>query len=130
MNLTLKILSLLICILIFIGIYYRKNKKRHVPIMLTAFTLDVTMVLYIELTRHAIKTSLHPPHPFVTFHVVISVVVMILYLVQIWAGIKLYRGGKTRNFHRKIAVLFIIFRLGNLVTSFFVDHFTHLPLID
>lgn len=119
-----KLLSFFVCILIFTGIYFRKNKKLHVPIMLTALGLDVAMVLYIELTRHAIKTSLHPPHPFVTFHVIISVIVMILYLVQVWSGIKLYRGDATRPLHRKIAALFIIFRLGNLLTSFYVDHFT------
>ena len=122
----IKLLSLFTCILIFIGIYFRKNRQRHVPIMLTAFGLDVSMVLYIELTRHAIKTSLHPPHPFVTFHVVISVTVMILYLIQVWSGIQLYRGKNIRNFHRKLAVAFVIFRLGNFVTSLFVEHFVRM----
>lgn len=122
----LKLISVFTCVLIFIGICYRKNRKRHVPIMLTAFTIDVAMVLYIELTRHAIKTSLHPPHPFVTFHVCISVILMILYLVQVWVGFKLYRGGTMRSFHRKMAVAFVIFRLANLVTSFYVEQFTHL----
>lgn len=122
----LKLISVFTCLLIFIGIYYRKNRKRHVPIMLTAFSVDVVMLLYIELTRNAIKTSLHAPHPFVTFHVGISVILMILYLIQIWTGFKLYRSGTMRSTHRKMAVAFVVFRLANLVTSFYVDHFTHL----
>ncbi len=119
----LQFFSFLICLLIATGIYHRHNRKRHVPLMLTAFGLDMLMVLYIELTRDAINEAIHPPHPFVTFHVVISVLVVVLYLTQLFSGLKLLKFGTHRRFHKISAAAFIVMRLANLITSLFVEQF-------
>lgn len=119
----LQFFSFLICLLIAAGIYFRKDRRRHVTIMLTAFGLDMLMVLYIEFTRDAINEAIHPPHPFITFHVVISILVVLLYLTQLFSGLKLLKHGTHRQFHKFSAAAFIVMRLANLVTSLFVESF-------
>jgi hypothetical protein len=91
--------------------------------MLTAFTADIGMVLYIELTRDAIKTSLHPPHPFVTFHVIVSVLVVLAYFIQIFFGFRLWKTGTWRKSHRSTGMAFIVLRLVNFVTSLKIEDF-------
>lgn len=122
-SLALKILSGVVCLIILVGLAYRRRKKMHAGLMMTAFVIDVAMVLYIELTRQAIATAIHPPHPFVRLHVTISITVMILYVFQIVTGMRRYKTGSRRDGHRLGAVLFVIFRLGNFVTSLWVEQF-------
>ena len=124
-SLILKIISFGVCLIILIGLAYRHNRRVHPKLMMSAFVIDVAMVLYIELTRHAVNTALHPPHPFVMIHVAISVTVMILYLVQIGLGIRLMKGRGTSRVHGRIGWLFVGLRLANFITSLWVERFVH-----
>lgn len=119
-------ISTLIVLLIAAGLWYRKQARVHIPLMLSAFVLDVLLVLYIEITRHAIETVgteiTAPTHnDLLVFHVIVSLLTLLLYVGLTWSGIKLYRGdhGK-RNLHRNMAAAFILCRLSNYVTSFWV----------
>jgi hypothetical protein len=119
--------STLAILLIGLGWTFRYHPKRHIPLMLSAFLVDIGVLLYIEVTRHAIHTleeSLHTPasKALLLFHVAVSLLMVLLYVAQIGSGIWLYRvpGPQIRNFHRYSALTFVTCRLLNYITSFFV----------
>jgi len=118
--------STLVIALILLGLKFRHQAKIHISIMVLAFLIDLVLLLYIETSRHAIA---HVAHSVATaqaetllyFHVTVSVFTLILYIVQIASGIKLYKGFElSRKFHQRAAILFIACRLLNYVTSFFI----------
>lgn len=121
----LKTLSCFVFLLINLGLIYRKNRRRHVRLMSAAFVIDLLLVLYIELTKNAVKTAVHPPHAFILFHVVVSVLVLVGYVAQIILGRKLLKGAgaDVRKTHIRVGASFYVLRLTNLVTSFFVEGF-------
>src|SRR5262249_11145139 len=98
----------------------------HMPCMVSAFALDLGLVLYIELTRHAIaavgKAVQRPlPHGLLLFHVAVSLLVLVLYGLQLWLGSSLFKGREDRRtLHRNLGIRFVVFRLTNYVTSMFV----------
>jgi uncharacterized membrane protein YozB (DUF420 family) len=120
----LKLTSLFVLILIGFGLYYRKERPKHIIFMSSAFLIDIAIVAYIEFTREAINTTLHPPHAFIIFHVIISVLVIVLYLHQIISGIKILKNKISKTWHRNVGISFVVLRLLNFVTSLFVENFT------
>ncbi len=114
-------LSTFVIVLIAIGIAQRKNTKVHYPIMVTAFLLDLGMVLYIEITREAIKTVGSSVSGFVWFHATISTIVLVLYIVQFCIGRSIMKGNVVKkSTHRNIGILFVVLRLTNYFTSMFM----------
>ena len=71
----------------------------------------------------AIDSAASPFHPFLTFHVIISMIVMVLYLHQVVSGLLIYFRNVQWPLHKTGGIAFIIFRIGNLVTSLFLDQF-------
>jgi hypothetical protein len=118
-----KLISFGVCVIIVIGLYYRKRRRVHIPLMASAFCIDLGLLLYIELTRQAIRTVTHQPHPFVAVHSLISILVAIAYVVQIASGIALAKTGRWRCVHRFTAPIFVVLRLSNFITSLWVDAF-------
>ena len=117
----LNILSTLVLFIIAAGIMRRRTPKVHYPLMLTAFTLDIGMVLYIELAREAVKTAMSGPPPLLMFHIVVSCLVIVCYLTQFFLGWRLLKGKSTnRRAHLITAILFCVLRLTNYVTSFMI----------
>lgn len=122
----LVIVSTLILILIGFGLAYRKRPVVHIPIMVAAFVADIGLVLYIEWSRHAVETfttSVQDPvnNQLLLFHIVVSLLTILLYIALIVSGIKLFKGGRAAlNLHRGLAAVFLICRLTNYVTSFWV----------
>lgn len=90
----IQLLSCLVYAILLLGFALRRQKNYHAPIMLTAFACDLSLVLYIELTRAAIHTALHPPAAFVSFHVAVSVLTVALYFFQAAYGLRMYRASK------------------------------------
>ena len=41
-----------------IGYLQRRTRSRHVPLMLAGIFMDIGLVLYLELTKHAVETAL------------------------------------------------------------------------
>lgn len=123
-------ISTLVLLVIAAGVWFRKRPEIHIPLMAAAFAIDLGLLLYIEFSRHAIETlsetiqttSQTPAQEgLLLFHVAISALMLVLYIVQIITGIQLFRGSHpTRLFHRYSAVLFVVCRLLNYATSFFV----------
>lgn len=119
----LKVISIFICGLIIVAVWQHKRRRLHIAMLLSAFLLDLGLVLYIELTREAVQTAVSKPHPFVMFHILISVGCILANAVQISSGVNYIRSGNGRAFHRLMAKTFLILRVSNLVTSFGLHHF-------
>ena len=115
-------ISTVVIVLIALGIYYRKRTSVHYPIMLTAFALDIGMVLYIEIKRHAVKQVIDmTPGPLLWFHIVVSTVVLLLYFVQFYFGWRLKSGKSTsKALHRNTGITFCVLRMINYVTSYII----------
>lgn len=96
--------------------------------MLTAFVIDISEVLYIELNRHAIKTavsifSLLNGRTLLMIHIAISLVATLLYFYLIASGFKLLKDRQNpsqRAKHKKMSYIFITARLLNFITSFLI----------
>ena len=115
----LRILNVLVFILLLIGFANRRQARIHVPIMVTSFVLDMLMLIYIEVTRHAIEQAVGETNLTMKVHIAASLVVVILYVGQIITGIRKKRGRSSR-WHGKAGVVFLTARFVNLVTSFLV----------
>lgn len=116
----LKIISIVACLLLAAGYVNRRRKRVHIPLMLSAFVVDMGLVLYIELNRGAINTARTTTSGLMIFHIAISVGVVLLYLWQIYSGIRRARGGESVS-HGITGVMLLVTRLGNLITSFMVS---------
>jgi len=118
------LISFIVLILLFIGLWVRhKYNKAHIIIMSFCFLCDVSLVLVIELTRNAIETALNPHHPFLTFHIIISVLVLVFYVIQIILGIKLLKHKIRPQWHKWCGISFIVLRITNFVTSLYLEKF-------
>ena len=119
-NHPLKLLSVLVCVILVIGVLYRRRKRIHIPLMLTAMAIDVGMVLYLEIRRGVLESiPSRPMTPLLVIHITISVLVLILYGVQVVTG---YHNSKGRRsaWHPRIAALLLPLRFANLITSFMI----------
>lgn len=127
-------ISTLVLIILAIGLSNRHNRKIHIPLMMTAFIIDLSMVLIIEFQRHAIENVIINRNGFVWFHVTISTLVLVLYIVLGRTGSemsKLAQGpilyeSKLIKIHKYASILFVICRLTNYVTSMFMPVQIHL----
>ena len=107
-------------VLLIIGVLNRRRVRVHVPIMVSAITIDVGLVLYLELARGVIESIPgREKSPLLMFHILLSVTVLVLYGIQIVTGIKKARG-KPNATHGKVMIWLLVIRFGNLITSFLV----------
>lgn len=119
-------ISTLVILIVFVGLLYRHKKKIHIPLMSTAFAIDVILVLIIELQRQAIENVLVNRSIFVWFHVLISVSVLVFYIILAKTGTEMAKAvridaeTKLVRIHKFSAIIFVILRLTNYVTSFFM----------
>lgn len=96
--------------------------------MTTAFVLDLSLVLTIELRRQAIERVLVNHSSFVWFHVSVSILVLLLYITLAWSGTAMSKikspeelnTSMVRNIHRAASMVFVLLRLTNYVTSFYM----------
>lgn len=116
----LKIISIGVCIALIIGYVNRRRPRVHVPLMLAAFVVDLAMVVYIELARDAIASAQAKMGVVMIVHILISVAVLVLYVVQVVSGLANLRGRRSRR-HGPAGKSLLVLRLGNLLTSFLVS---------
>ena len=114
-------IALVLC-LIFVGVYFRRKKRIHVPIMLSSLVLDLSAVVYLELDRNVImKAYERTPEALMKVHLVFAVFTLLGYGLALVTGINLLRGNnKLRYLHRLNACIFLIARVGVLITSFWI----------
>lgn len=126
----LHIVSTLVVAIIALGLYFRHRQPDfHWRLMVSAFAIDLFLVLYIELTRHAVETVVTGFRPFLWLHAAISLSVLVLYVLLLGLGRRLllvhaHRGGasavldtQVRTMHRNFGMLFCVMRGLNYVTA-------------
>ena len=114
--------SSLIVVLLALGLSLRHRRPRlHVRLMISAFVLDVLLVLYIEISRHAVERVVERVHPMIWFHAAVSVGVLLCYVAMILLGRSVLAGRDgSRNWHRHVGMTFVVLRSLNYVTSYMV----------
>jgi hypothetical protein len=119
--------SSFVLILITLGILYRRHWSLHRYLMLTAFFIDVSIVIVVELNRQALEHVLWETQTnFVYFHILVSLVTLVLYFFLFISGSKMLnmKMGKIPfkhnhlYMHRAQAGLFVLMRIINYITSF------------
>ena len=116
----LKLLSAFVCVLIVIGLLNRRRKRVHIPLMLSAFIIDLSIVLYLEIRRGVIESIPdRPMTPLLIVHIIISVAVLVLYGIQVYTGIQNAKGRRSA-WHPKVARVFVVLRFANLLTSWMI----------
>ena len=89
-------------------------------LMISAITIDLGLVLYLEIARGVVESiPARPMTPLLFVHILMSVSVIVMYGVQVYGGIKNARGNRSVA-HRKVMPWLLLIRFGNLVTSFLV----------
>lgn len=96
------------------GLLSRKNRKLHVKLMLTGISLDVALVLFLQITREAVQTALKFELSALQHtHIAFSTAALLLYPLVIFLGWGLYNSPQNsalRQRHRAIAILCFILR--------------------
>ena len=121
-----KLLSPISVILVALGLMTRKDTSKHVPLMLSAFVVDFILLIMIEFTDHAVEVVVEEVqnpamNMFTIFHASISTVLLLLYFALIYTGFaRLKDRTKFVQLHKILAYAFIIFKLTNFITAFYV----------
>lgn len=113
--------SLLIVILMMVGIFYRKQRTRHIKIMSLAMIWDILLILQIELSRSAIlKASRAVENAMIlNIHVAIAVSTVLFYGLMVFTGRKLLAGNlEFRPRHKLLGWTTLALRILTFVTSF------------
>ena len=121
-----KLLSPISVILVALGLMTRKDTSKHVPLMLSAFVVDFILLIMIEFTDHAVEVVVEEVqnpamNMFTISHASISTVLLLLYFALIYTGFaRLKDRTKFVQLHKILAYAFIIFKLTNFITAFYV----------
>lgn len=99
--------------LLVVGYGLRRRLRLHVTLMLSGILLDVSLVLYLEMTRGAVEKALSFELSFFKqLHVVFSAAALALYLPTVVLGAALLRGrgSPLRSVHIRIATTALCLR--------------------
>jgi len=118
----LHVISTAAVLAIFAGLWFRtRDRRTHKRLMIGAFITDLLTAAYIEITTHVVEQVAREMSSLMLFHVVVSVGFIVLYFVMFALGRRLDAGREeARSAHRNIGILFLLLRLANYVTSYFV----------
>lgn len=117
-----QIQSSLILVLLFVGLYFKRDRARHVKIMYTAIAWDILLVLQIEFTRSAIAkaSKVIQNTAILNIHVALALTTVVLYFGLIYLGRKMLRGEHVnRALHKNLGLMTVLLRILVFVTSFF-----------
>lgn len=114
----LHIVSSIVLVMVAAGLYFRRKTVVHMRFMVAAFLLDLALVLYIEMTRHAVEKVASHVRPLVYVHAAISLGVLIAYVIMILLGRRVLKGKRaSRSTHRHLGMAFVVLRVLNYVTA-------------
>lgn len=120
-TMAMQIQSLAIVVLMLVGIYFRRQRKRHIKIMSFAMIWDVILILQIELSRSAIlKASQAVKNTMLlNIHVSFAVSTVIFYAFMVYTGRKLLNGDNSiRPRHKMLGWTTLFLRVLTFITSF------------
>ncbi|MCA9320890.1 MAG: DUF420 domain-containing protein [Planctomycetes bacterium] len=112
-------------ILIVAGLIMARDRRRHVPLMLAAFALDMVGLVIVEFGP-LLSGKTDPVSGLATefawaktIHAVFATVAVVGYIMQIISGRKILAGDRTQLIaHKKWARIFLTMRLLAYVTMF------------
>lgn len=107
--------------LLTIGLVLRKQTVLHVCLMLLGIWMDITLVLYLQVTRSAVQTALSFELSLLEqVHIGLSTVALILYLPVMVLGLWLIKGSAPdwRRWHLRVGLLAYCFRTGGFCFMF------------
>jgi hypothetical protein len=113
--------SFCIVALMLIGLFFRRQRKKHITIMSIAMIWDLLLILQIEFSRSAIlKASKAATNELLlNIHVSIAVSTVILYIFMVYTGRALLAGRtEVRKKHRILGYSTFLMRILTFVTSF------------
>lgn len=131
LSLATKGLNTLIALLVIpYGLARRRRPKIHIPVMLTAFVVDLGNVLLVEYVarlghgKGAVEEGFEALTGSGTalqrFHIIVSVACILGYVAAAITGRRLYRTGSGRWIHRANALVFLFTRYASYITSFWM----------
>lgn len=117
-----QIQSIIVYALMVFGISKRKQRKIHVPTMITVLTWDILLILQIEINRgaveKAVKAVINPI--LLNIHVSFAISCVVFYLLLIFTGRKILSGEQSyQSRHRLFGWSAFILRTLTLITSYF-----------
>jgi uncharacterized membrane protein YozB (DUF420 family) len=104
-----------------LGVYLRRDRKKHVKIMSSAIAWDILLILQIELSRGAIKkASAVMTNPMLLkVHLFFAIGSVVLYVLMVLSGRKLLAGDNSvRQKHKLLGRTTLFFRIMTFITSF------------
>lgn len=108
------------------GWFLRKKRRLHIPLVLNGIFLDMSLVLYLEMTRGAVETAVSFKLGAVQqLHVGVSTVALILYCPVLWLGYRLFHEPENiavRKNHRGFAQTALLFRTLGFLLMFSMWH--------
>ncbi len=118
----LHLASSLVVVVVALGLWYRHRRPQlHLRLMISAFVIDLLLVLYIEISRHAVEKVASRVSPLLWFHAGVSVGVLLCYVAMILLGRGVLAGQATsRKWHFGVGMTFVALRSLNYVTSYMV----------
>ena len=107
------------------GVILRKEKKIHMPLMITAIVLDLAIVLILQIKRHAIQTASEGTlNGLQKSHIAFSTIAVLLYIPVAIFGLKKISKRTKRTqpshskLHQKFGICAYIFRTLGFITMF------------
>lgn len=108
--------------LLLAGIFFRKKKEIHAPLMILGIGLDLFLVIFLSVFRNAISVAANEPLNLIQYgHVSASTFAVILYFPVFYLGMIRYGGNASteqKRQHRNFGLLAIIFRTVGYVLMF------------
>lgn len=118
-----QIQSALILLLLYVGVYFKQNRSRHVRIMTSAIAWDILLVLQIELNRGAIAKAVQVVENkwLLNVHVTFAITCVLFYFVMIYTGRKILNFDNSwRPRHKLFGMITLTLRTLTFITSYFI----------
>lgn len=115
-------------ILIVAGLVFARQRKRHIPLMLAAFGLDLVGLVIVEFVAPRVEDKIDPVRSLAdesivsisVIHAALSTLALVGYIAQIVTGRKLMKDRAAMTAHKRWAMAFLLFRAGAYATMWMV----------
>jgi len=121
------VLNCAVLAFILLGVALHHRRDLHAKMMLTAFALDIALLLAVEFSNGAVAQAFRSVasdgsdgRAITLIHVAFAASGLVMWFPQLWSGRKIWKQGRMELLpgHALRAKLFLVLRLGNVVTAF------------
>lgn len=118
-------LATLAFVLLVAGWTQRKNRARHVPLVLAGIALDLALVVWLELSRGVVEKTITEQFSVLRWvHIWSSTLAVVAYLPTLWLGFRLIKApgdAVLRSRHAAVAITALILRAIGFVCMWGVE---------